>query len=234
MKSTHAIALSVTILLSPGIVGCGNETPQGTQDGPPTHTFPEGTVLAVDQHPITAAEVDRYVAALEIIESEFTLTSHRRKILSNITLPIAAGAALDPTTREEAFVEAQSLLAAARESGSVPEGAGQPQTLTGTFKVIGLASWAIARETEPMAFSDLHETPGSWTFFRLIAVPPEGEKDSPTSQYTIVRYDVPYLPFEDARDLIQMALDEFEITVVDPAWDAAVPPIYLYKSGIKR
>ena len=216
----------LAITLAAGVLGCDSEAPV---EAPPA--FPEGTVIAVDQHAIAASDVDRYVPALEILESEFTLTSHRRKILSNIILPIAAGAALDPAARDEAFVEAQRLLTIARETGSVPAEEAEPNTLSGSFKDIGLVSWAIARETEPLAYSDLHETPGAWTFFRLIAVPPDGDVDDPTGMYTVVRYDIPYLPREGARELIRSALDQFEITVVDPEWESAVPPIYLYKSG---
>ncbi|MEM1453400.1 MAG: hypothetical protein AAF726_23460 [Planctomycetota bacterium] len=185
----------------------------------------------MDLQPISAEEVDRYVPALAAIEPEFSLPSHRRKVLSNIVLPVAAGAALDPIGRDEAFRQAQALLAAARETGEVPAEEALPQTLSGTFKDIGLASWALARNMEPLTFSDLHETPGSWTFFKLIAIPPDGDVASPQSQFTVVRYDVPYLPREEARAVIDEALRGFEITIVDPDWEALVPPLYLYKSG---
>ncbi|MEM9382120.1 MAG: hypothetical protein AAGB93_19350 [Planctomycetota bacterium] len=226
----QAMKLLALLAAAVAAAGCGGTDPE--PDGAPEPPgYLEGTVLALDGRPITAEDVDRYVPAVATIESEFALPSHRRKVLSNIVLPVAAGAALDPTRREEAFLEAQALLAAARETGEVAPDVALPQTLTGTFKDIGLAPWALAREMEPLTFSDLHETPGAWTFFRLIAVPPDGDMLSAHAEFTIVRYDVPYLPREDARALIDDALNGFEITIVDPEWEALVAPIYLYKSG---
>lgn len=225
----HQTTTLLALLAAVAATGCGGTDSDTAPEAPPGYLA--GTVLALDGRPITAEEVDRYVPAVGAIESEFALPSHRRKVLSNIVLPVAAGAALDPVRREETFLEAQALLAAARETGEVPPDVALPQTLSGTFKDIGLASWALAREMEPLTFSDLHETPGGWTFFRLIAVPPDGDMLSPHARFTIVRYDVPYLPREEARALIDDALDGFEISIVDPDWEALVPPIYLYKSG---
>ncbi|MEM9801298.1 MAG: hypothetical protein AAGA20_13305 [Planctomycetota bacterium] len=200
----------------------------------PAPTYPEGTVLAVGGHPITAADVERYVDAVAIIEPEFVERDHRRKVLTNIVLPTAAGAALDPGAREVAFQEAQRLLSAARETGEVPEDAPEPMVLTGTFREVGLAPWALATTMEPMTFSQLQETPGAWTFFKLIATAaPPGEYGART-EVTIVRYDVPYIPREGAQELLRQALDELTIEVVDPDWEALVPPIHLYGYDAER
>lgn len=212
------------------LAGCGPKEPTPA----PAPEVPEGTVLLVDQQPILASEVDRYVDAVRLIEPEFVLRDHRRKVLSNISIPIAAGAALDPASREEAFERAQRLLAASRETGQVPDDAPAPRVMTGTFKDVGLIPWAIATDLEPLTFSELHETPGAWTFFKLTATThPPGEFVG-HSQVTIVRYDVPYLPTEAVRGLVQSAIGGFDVQVVDPEWEPLVPPLYLYPQGDAR
>lgn len=208
-------------------LGCSEPQPTA----PPEVELPAGTVLVVDQQPILAEEVDRYVSAIQLIEPEFVLRDHRRKVLSNISIPIAAGAALDPAGRDEAFERAQRLLAATRETGEVPADAPAPKVSTGTFKDVGLIPWAIATDLEPLTFSELHETPGAWTFFKLTASTHAPGEFIGTSQVTIVRYDVPYLPTEAVRGLVQTALGGFDVQVVDPEWEPLVPPIYLYPKG---
>ena len=219
--------LVLAVAAAAGIVGCAD----APAPEPPPAAFPEGTVLTVGGHPVTAADVDQYVDMVAMIEPEFVLRDHRRKVLNNITLPVAAGAALDPQARDAAYRKAQRLLAAARETGDVPGDAPEPQILTGSFREVGMVSWSIAKDQEPMTFSELHETPGAWTFFKLIATAAEPGEFEPTSQVTIVRYDLYYLPQEGVREFVQSALDGFEITIVDPEWEPIVPPLYLYESG---
>lgn len=204
--------------------GCSGALPEE----PAPRSYPEGTVLVVDEQPILAADVDRFVDAVALIEPEFVLRDHRRKVLSNISIPLAAGAALDPASRDQAFTRAQALLSAFRETGELPEGAPQPRVLSGTFKEIGLIPWAFAIEMEPLTISELHETPGAWSFFRLTASTEAPGESGGRSQVTILRYDVPYLPEDALRGLIQTAMQGIEIEIVDPAWEPMVPPAFLY------
>jgi len=210
--------------------GCSNSAPEE----PAPRSYPEGTILVVDDQPILAADVDRFVGAVALIEPEFVLRDHRRKVLSNISIPLAAGAALDPTSREEAFTRAQALLSAFRETGEVPADAPQPRVLSGTFKEIGLIPWALATEMEPLTISELHETPGAWSFFRLTASSEAPGEFEGRSQVTILRYDVPYLPQDAVRGLLQTAMQGFKIEIVDPEWEPMVPPAFLYPSKGQR
>lgn len=216
-----------TLLLMTSLVaftGCSEALPEE----PEPRSYPEGTVLVVDDQPILAADVDRFVGAVALIEPEFVLRDHRRKVISNISIPLAAGAALDPSSRDEAFSRAQALLSAFRETGELPADAPTPQVLSGTFKEVGLIPWAIATEMEPLKISELHETPGAWSFFRLTASTEAPGEFEGRSQVTILRYDVPYLPQDAVRGLVQTAMQGFEIEIVDPAWEPMVPPAFLY------
>lgn len=224
------LTLCLTLALLTLSSGCSDPAPAPAEE----RVFPPGTVLVVEDQPILSSDVDRYVDAIGLIEPEFVLRDHRRKVLSNISIPLAAGAALDPEAREVAFARAQSLLSAVRETGELPPDAPEPQVRTGTFKDVGLIPWAIASEMEPLTFSELHETPGAWSFFKLTATsePPGGFVGG--SQVTIVRYDVPYLPQDAVRGLVQTAVDGFQVEVIDPEWEPMVPPLYLYPTSGSR
>lgn len=227
----HAMHRSL-LLLSPLALfgGCSDPAPVV----PEARTFPEGTVLAVDDQPILAADVDRFVGAIELIEPQFVLRDHRRKVLSNISIPLAAGAALEPEARQVAFSRAQGLISTLRETGELPPDAPEPRVMTGTFKEVGLIPWAIATEMEPLTFSELHETPGAWTFFKLTATSEPPGAFVGGSQVTIVRYDVPYLPQDAVRGLLQTAMEGLQVEVIDPEWEPVIPPLYLYPSAGPR
>jgi len=195
-----------------------------------TATWPDGTVLAVGGEPISGAEVDRYVEMVHVIEPHLVKQDHRRKALANVVLPIAVGRALVPKVdRDAAFREAQRLLSEARETGTLPEGAVEAQYLTGTWKEIGMTIWNEAQSTAPDSFTAVIETPGAWTFAKVLAtnaVP--GEPFGPLTQVTVQRYDVYYYDREGMRNLIEDGLKELPFEVIDPEWEAVIPPLYLY------
>lgn len=224
--------LRTALLLAPVMCSIGCSEPATETVAP--KSYPEGTILLVDRQPVLAADVDRFVDAIARIEPEFVLRDHRRKVLSNISIPLAAGAALDPAGREQAFARAQGLLSSLRETGELPPDAPEPTVASGTFKEVGLIPWAIASQMEPLTVSDLQETPGAWTFFKLTATTDLPGKFGGQSQVTIVRYDVPYLPPEGVRDLVRDAVQGFKVTIVDPEWEPMVPPAYLYSSKDTR
>lgn len=213
-----------------------DRAPGGSQTALPAEVeWPEGTVLAIGGEPITAQEIDRYVDMVHLIEPHLVKRDHRRKALSNVILPIAIGRALVPETdRQAAFQEAERLASAAKETGTVPEGAAEVQYLTGTWKEVGMTVWNETRSTSPGSFSGVIETPGAWTFVHLLATTTEpGEAFSPTTVVTMQRYDVYYYDREGMRDLIQDGFDNLRVEVVDPEWEAVVPPLYLYPSSKK-
>lgn len=202
-------------------------------EAPEAVAWPEGTVLAVDGRPVLAEDVERFVPMIELIEPEFVRRDHLRKILSNITLPTAAAGALVPEDRDAAYQRAEKLLATLRETGEVPAGAPAAVELSGPWVDVGMVSWFEAMNLEPGSFSALHETPGSWTFVELVsASDPPGEFDAWT-EITVRRWDVPYLPKDGMHEMIRQALDALAIDVVDPEWEAAVPPLFLYNDGAR-
>ena len=217
------------------LIGCGGDHASPDEVVEATPDYPPGTVLAMGGSPISGAEIDRYVDMVHVIEPHLVKRDHRRKVLANVILPIAVGRALVPADeRDAAFAEAERLATAAKETGKVPEGAAQVQYLTGTWKEIGMTVWNEAKSTEPGSFTGVIETPGAWTFAQILATGVEpGEPFGPLTQVTVQRYDVYYYDREGMRDLIQDGLKELKVEVIDPEWEAAVPPLYLYPTSKK-
>lgn len=212
------------------------KAPESPKAAPPAKVnWPEGTVLAIGGEPITAEEIDRYVDMVHVIEPHLVKRDHRRKSLTNVALPIAVGRALVPEAdRNAAFQEAERLAAVAKETGKVPEGVAEVQYLTGTWKEVGMTVWNEARSVPPGSFSGVLETPGAWTFVHLLATAAEpGEPFGPITEITVQRYDVYYYDREGMRDLINDGLQQLRVEVVDPEWEAIVPPLYLYPSAKK-
>ena len=93
----------------------------------------------------------------------------------------------------------------------------------------GMPVWDEARRTEAGSFSGVVETPGAWTFVHVLAVGAEpGEAFGPMTQVTVQRYDVPYIEREATRDMLQSAMDQLELEIVDPEWEKVVPASLLY------
>ncbi len=169
---------------------------------------------------------------MKLIDPHLVQSSLRRGALANVSLPIAAGHALDPVAREEAFQKAQKIHAHVRETGEFPPDAPTANHLTGSWREVGLVPFNEAMTMQPGTYSKLFESPASWTFFKLTATNlEEGESFTGLTQITIARYDIPYLPDEGSLELIQSAIDTLPFEIVDDEWEHIVPPIVLYKSG---
>lgn len=197
--------------------------------------YPEGTVFTIGDVPVLRSDIDAYVPLVRLIDPHLVTSSLRRSALANVALPIAAARALDPEAREEAFQRAQAYNAHAREQGDVPPGAPEPRYLTGTWKDVGLVPFAEAMSMTPGSYSRLVESPAAWTFFKLVATNvEEGAEFTNMTEITIQRYDVPYLPDEASRDLVQQAIDTLPVEVIDEEWEHVIPPIVIYKPKAVR
>jgi hypothetical protein len=202
-----------------------------TREAPPAppRVYPAGTVAAVDGVPVAQAEVDRWVALMALIEPDKVHAHWRRLALSNIVLPLRAAEALDPEGRQAAFQHAERLRGLAAEQGRIPDEADVHDVALGTWRDVGLIDWEVARGLEVGAWSSVYETPGGWAFVRLLEEPeepPDGALGARTS-LRFERVHVMYLAPEGLRLLVDEALRKLPIEVIDPAWEALLPPIYL-------
>ncbi|MEM8712178.1 MAG: hypothetical protein AAGG01_14605, partial [Planctomycetota bacterium] len=236
------VGLILVLATSLAGVGCGGSaaetTPGGPQDGSgaaaasteAAASYPEDTVFTLGGVPVLLSDIDAYVPLIRLIDPHLVTSSLRRNALANVVLPITASRALDPEAREEAFQRAQAYNAHARENGDVPPGTPEPRYLTGTWKDVGLVPFAEAMSMTPGSYSRLVESPAAWTFFKLIATNvEEGAEFEAMTEITIQRYDIPYLPDEASRELVQQAIDTFPVEVIDEEWEHIIPPIVIYK-----
>jgi len=200
-------------------------------DGSKTSELPEGTVVTIGGVPITADQVERYVGLMSGIEPQYVEADWRRKALTNIALPMAAAHAILPEERDAAFVRAQALHSEARETGRFPPGV-TPRYATGTWKDLGMVEWVAAAETRVGNFTALVETPGGWAFGKVIASTlGEGEEPDAFDEFTVQIVEVQFveMPDRERHDLIQDAIDDLPIVVVDPEWEPILPALYLYE-----
>lgn len=200
---------------------------------PPAVAPPPGTVLLVDGLPVGAAEVDRWVRVTSLLEPDKVPNHWRRLALANIVLPIRVAEALDPAGHRAAFAEGQRLRGLALELDRVPDDATHADRATvcdtaeGAWNDLGLVDWEIARELPVGSWSPLYETIGGYAFFRLLERPAEW---GPLARVRIERVQVFFLAPDGVRMLVDDALRKLPIDIVDPEWEALVPPLYLQNS----
>jgi hypothetical protein len=210
-----AILLALVLI---GPVGC-----KEAEDSAAAPVYPAGTVLAVNDLPISAEEVDRVGSDYALLEPQDSPLQLRRLALANVILPTAAARGIDPDARTRARELAEGYRSALL-SGSLPEGplAGpMEQERSGRFTDLGFLLWRTALPLEPGTWSEIFESPGS---FHLLRVKSREEGSLPSlTAFTIGLFHFPYLKPETAHADTQAAIDRSRLIVVDEAWRDAVP-----------
>ena len=207
----------------------------GACDRPaPEPAWPEGCVLGVslgaDRVPILAAEVDRWLDAIELLERHTTRPAQRRYALTNLVLYPAVAHLIDPESNAAARAAAEAARTALVAGEPAPEGV-ELTRIDGSFDDVGLDTWARARELEPGEWSEVFESPGAYVVFRLV-LRPEGDGHEVwhgRTRLVIERALFPYVEQLDSKTLIESALDQCTLHIVDPAWEEIVPAHYLYR-----
>lgn len=200
----------------------------------PSRTWPEGVVLAVDDVPIYAAEVDRASAAVQLIEPAVSPAQLRRLALSNIVLPRALAHAMAPKEREAALQSAKDKLAEIRAGANGPP---RPDGLMGEkyeglWTDLGLGNWYAALELPDEQWSEPIEDAGGFLLLRRL-----WRRDGPVPMATVVAVDAlrfDWLDSSQRRSLLDSALTQHKLEIVDPAWREIVPELYQYRMGARQ
>ncbi len=198
-------------------------------DKPPA--WPPGTVVAVDDVPITLDEVDRASVWIERIDPKSSGPQLRRLALTNVSLPRALAEAMAPKERARAEREAHEALAELRGgTWSAPLGADGAigEFVSGTWKDLSISSWGLAADLPVGEWSEPLDDAGHFLIVKLLE-----RTHLPHTAALHVRVDVlafPYLP-EDAD--IEGAKDRHRLTIVDPAWREIVPERIQYRMGAR-
>ncbi len=197
----------------------------GTQKDAAQPAWPAGTVLALGERPIGAAEVDEAAGTIALLEPRDSLDQLRRLALTNLVLPRCAAQAIDPAGRAKASQQAGAVQRALAAHTEVQDP--RPQERKGAMLDLGLELWSALIGLEPGQWTSVVETPGCFQIARL-----EQKGTAPLPGQVVLTaevYDFPYLPAEDARDRIQAQLDRSHLVYVDESWRALVPIAWQHK-----
>lgn len=223
----HALTLALTLCIGPGCERAS--TPE------PAPSWPAGTVLAVEDLPISADEVDLASAWVEPIDRKASPEHLRRLALTNVVLPNAIVRVLAPERREAALAEARATLEQLRAgtwNGPVGPDGIHGERFQGHFKHLGLAVWGTALTLGEGEWSEPIEEGGLVMLVRRLE-----QTEAPVPMAT--EFDVDLLSFpvlnpESAALEIEAAYDRLHLTIVDPSWRTIVPELIQYRMGVHR
>ena len=198
----------------------------------PARSYPEGTVLMVGEVPIRAAEVDRWLEAVDLIEPGQSTPGKRRLALTNIVLHRALAQQLDPTRYEETRALALSARERLCAGEGLPSDGPQLESMPeARWKELGIDLWQEVRHAPLGEWAEVLESTAYFVVFRVLARDPEPW--SKNSAASIERAIFPYIDEEIAKDVILQAESLLSLEIVDPSWDELVPAHYKYKMGVK-
>jgi len=183
--------------------------------------WPAGTVLAVGERPILAAEVDAIAAALESAEPRYAEPMRRRLALTKVLFPLVAGELEAPRERERARARAVERMALL-QAGQEPEG--EPGLeLEGNWLELGITLWLGLAALEP-GQSALHEVPGAFVLLRLLDR--DRNPQRPLERFRLRALEFPYAV--DRAGLDERVFD-YHLEIVDPQYRRLVPLLWQHR-----
>jgi hypothetical protein len=199
------------------------------EKAPAPKAWPSGTALALDDHAISANEIDASADIIAQLEPDSAPAQARRIALTNVVLPRAAGILAGGTKRAEArrqAEEARSVLASpATPAGPPPFGT--MQTREGPANDIGFEAWSYASTAELGQWSEPLETIGA---FEIVRVDDRSHAATPRSmKYKLSVCVVPYVDDPNLKGAIDAQLDRSRLTFVDPSWAEYVPESWKHR-----
>ena len=212
-------------LVSGLITACGPTAPPAPAAGP----WPPGTVLALNDVPIRADEVDAAGSMVAVVEPSYTLEHLRRLALTNVVLPRLAGVRVAGEARIRARVladECHALLAGGASTVAPLRGVVLHER-DGGYGDVGMECFDYAVNAPPGRWSPVTETIGAFEMFR---VEERSAADAPREmRVRVTACVVPYLDPAESRALIDAQLDRSRIVYVDEAWRDVVPEIWKHR-----
>ena len=228
------VHLSLCLLGSLLFIACSPHASESTSEPAPLPAnLPEGTVLLVEDRPITAAEVDFWLDHYRLIEPAKSDHHLRRLIITNFALQrevgaILAGAEDQNSDRQLAKREAMQVKEILSNGRELP-----PDILPATRfhnnwdSEVGIDGWAIGRQTPEGEWSEPFEGIGSFRIVKRVASPdPAGWVGNTEATFEIHTFY--YLPIQEIKPSIEAALRQVDIRVVDPEWERYLPVHYLH------
>jgi len=228
-----SVRLAAVIVLAAFVAACNPTSGEAPHAATAQKSWPPGTVLAVDDAPINAAEVDAISVYTERIEPQSTAPQLRRLALTNVVLPRALSRLMAPEAREKARKDADEMLASLKRGAPVqppkPDGA-VGEIVTAGFTQLGIVPWGVAMDLADGAWSEVIEEVGRFVILKRIK-----RIDGPVPMATQFEVDVlafPWLPIETLRAAVEQEHDKHKLTIVDPTWSDVVPELLQYRMGV--
>ncbi len=197
----------------------------------PQKHWPEGTVLAVDDLTLFAAEVDSLAASIGDLYPAYVITQNRRLALTNYFLERLAVHSRDSEPRQLALSRCREALLGLR-NGPEPPAFERIEGRFGEFNDI--AFWAISRELSIGEWSEPFELTGRWILARLDRLDPGTRTAEDWLEVSYLSF--PFLDFSyregvDTNSSIRDAVDQAQLTIVDPVWTEYVPTEWKHRMG---
>lgn len=213
-------------LLGLALCGCSSDVLT------PTPSWPAGTVLAIDDRPILAEEVDRWMEAIDLVEPGRSLAGRRRLALTNIELHRAIARVVYGDEVHTARDEAERLRELLLAGEPLPaEGPQLESREDGFWKHLGIDLWAHARTAPLGEWSPVIETTGAFVVMRV-----NSRSEEPWDAFSGAAVEwlvVPYVDFLNAREILISAEDTVQLTIVDEEWREILPAHYQYRMGVR-
>lgn len=197
--------------------------------------WPAGTVLAVDDLPISADEVDLVTPWVQRIEDMRSDSHLRRVAFSRQVLPRAIAALEYPRERAAALEQArarQAELAAGRLAGPADAKGALGERVEGGFKELGLVVWGTLLDLPDGSWSEVLEEPGRFVVARRLE-----RRDAPVPKAVELVIDAFVFRFvPEGRTLTHSSetWSRHRLTIVDPAWRTIVPELVQFHMRAER
>lgn len=218
LPAPRGLGLTKTLLILGGLFGSSAACSEPADAPEASSDWPAATILAVDDHPIEADEVDRVASWITLVEPKATPLHLRRLALTNTIFPTRAARVLSGDAWRAARSEAEQMLARLNAGEDV----GPHPAFAGSWQELGFESFGAALQSGPGRWSPVFETAGSFHIVQLV------DTSEDASVLEIVRIDFPYLSPEEGAEL-EAAIDRTRLTIVDESWREAVPLSWVYR-----
>jgi len=222
----------VALLMTTTLLACSEEPapPAATLAPPPGAVIQIGPSEFLDEpHYVLDTQIDPWVETIALLEPDETRRSHRRKALTNISLPIAVAGALLPEERALARQQAGALRESLVSGQPLPEGAPPVHHVTGHALQLQLPIWGTARALAVGEWSGVVEFPGGFAVLRRVSEDPE-EAWQGSSPVTLELLLVHFIPPEEVVSLIDDARPKLGVTPLNPPdWDGILPRFYEFE-----
>ena len=205
---------------------CGSGVESSENDLSKKRTWPQGTVLAVNDRGLQSEDVDAILPTVALIQPQSTKPHQRRLVLTNFHLPLLATQSLYPEPRDEAFSKAEEALGELADN----EDAHASILAEGAWRALGFELWCQLHALPLNKWHGPLELSGRFVLAKILERPAEPGRLG----WKVRLIDFPYVPPGDVDQQTEQAIDQSQLTIVDPAWGEIIPEVWKHRMSQGR